>query len=54
MELNKKQIIAVISQEIDWHIKNKNEINMPDDYITGFISGLKQIKKVFKSMRNDN
>ena len=51
MNINKKQIINIIKQEIEWHTKNKNEINMPDDWINGFIGGLKQLKKVFTKIK---
>ena len=51
MNFNKKQIINIIQQEIDWHKTNRNEINMPDNWVEGFINGLKQIKKVFKLIK---
>jgi len=47
MKLNKTQIKDIISQEIDWHKNNTNEANMPEDWINGFIAGLKHLKKLF-------
>ena len=47
MNFNKKQIKDIISQEIRWHKINKNESTMPEEWIDGFIAGLKHLKKVF-------
>ncbi len=51
MIFNKKQIKDIISQEIEWHKNNTNEINMPDDWISGFIAGLKHLKKLFTNIK---
>lgn len=51
MKLNKTQIKDIISQEIEWHTKNKDNINMPDDWVNGFIAGLKELKKVFITLK---
>jgi hypothetical protein len=50
INFDKKQIKEIIKQEINWHTQNKDKTNMPDDWINGFISGLKQINKVFNGI----
>jgi len=50
-ELNKKQIKEIIKQEIDWHIQNKDEVNMPEDWIKGFIDGLKHLNRLFTNIK---
>ena len=51
MTFNKKQIKDIVSQEIEWHKNNKDKATMPEDWVEGFIAGLKQIKKVFTNIR---
>lgn len=51
MKLNKTQIKNIISQEIEWHTKNKDKATMPDEWVDGFIEGLKQLKKVFTMLK---
>lgn len=51
MNFTKKQIKEIIQQEIEWHTKNKDKANMPEDWIKGFIQGLKQIKEVFNKIK---
>ncbi|MFH1997812.1 MAG: hypothetical protein ABII94_03935 [Patescibacteria group bacterium] len=51
MQFNKKQIKEIVQQEIDWHTKNKEKATMPDDWVAGFIAGLKQIKKIFDKIK---
>jgi len=54
MDFNKKQIKEIIQQEIDWHTKNKNKATMPEEWVEGFIKGMKQIKKLFASLKENN
>ena len=51
MTINKKQIIGILQQEIDWHNNNRDKVNMPDDWIEGFIAGLKHNKKLFNNWK---
>lgn len=51
MTFNKKQIKAIISQEIEWHTNNKDKATMPEEWCDGFISGLIQLKKVINNIR---
>lgn len=52
MELNKKQILYIIQQEIDWHNKNKDLADGNKDWVKGFIAGLRCLKNVFKNIKN--
>ena len=51
MQFNKKQIKEIIKQEIDWHTKNRDSATQPDEWVEGFIAGLKQIKKIFDKIK---
>lgn len=51
MTFNKKQILEIIQQEINWHISNKNQANMPEDWVKGFIDGLRQAKTILKAIK---
>ena len=51
MQFNKKQIKEIVQQEIDWHTKNKDKATMPEDWVIGFIAGLKHLKKLFTRIK---
>jgi hypothetical protein len=45
--LTPKQIRKVVEQEIKWHQKMKGLSKKSKNYETGFLAGLKQIKRIF-------
>lgn len=53
--MTKKEIIEVLNYEIKWCIENKGYIgNMPEDFVKGFIDGLKQAKKLIQKIPATN
>jgi len=55
MTFNKKQIKEIITQEIKWHKDNSryefDKNDMPEDWVKGFIEGLKHLNKLFNKLK---
>ena len=49
--MNKKEIIALIKADIDWH--KTAERTMPDDWCDGFIKGLEQAISLIRKFNTD-
>jgi hypothetical protein len=45
----KKNLIKLIDEEIVWCMKKENR-TMPEDYMKGFVKGLKQAKLLVKKV----
>lgn len=48
MKITKKDLYKIIDKEIKWSKENRKGFNISQDWIDGFINGLKQTKKILK------